>query len=66
MSHSSCSADDGVLCQSWRSGYTNGKRAGNDDEEFLRDQPGNKGRHILTHLTVCADGADPLVTSVIP
>jgi hypothetical protein len=43
----SSSSSMGVLCQSRRSGETNGERAGNDDEEFLEDQAVNQGRHIL-------------------
>jgi hypothetical protein len=66
MNCSSSSADGGVLCQSQRSGDTNGERAGNDDEEFLEDRAANQGRHILILLTVCAGGADSLLTSVIP
>jgi hypothetical protein len=66
MNYSSSGADGGVLCHSDRSGATNSERAGNDDEEFLEDGAGNQGPHILTLLTVCADGADSLLTSVIP
>ena len=43
----SSSNNMGVLCQSRRSGETNGERAGNDDEEFLEDRTVNQGRHIL-------------------
>ena len=59
-------ADGRVLCQSQRSGDTNGECPGNDDEEFLEARAANQGRHILTILTVCADGADSILTSVIP
>jgi hypothetical protein len=65
MNSSSSSADGGVLCHSQRSRDTNGERAGNDDEEFLEDGAANQGRHILTLLTVCEDGDDSLLTSVI-
>ena len=65
MNCSSSSADGGVLCQRQRSEDTNGGRAGNDDEEFLENGAANQGRHILTLLTVCPDGADALLTSVI-
>src|ERR1039458_379926 len=60
------SARGGVLSRSQRSQNTNGKSAGNHDEEFLEDRPPNQGRHILTLLTACAPGADSLLTSVIP
>jgi hypothetical protein len=64
MSRSSPSA--GVLSPSQRTQNTNGKRAGNHDEEFLEHRPPNQGRHILTLLTACAHGADSLLISVIP
>ena len=64
MNYSSSSAAGGVLCQSQRSGHTNGE-AGKDDEKFLEDRAANQGRHLLTLLAGCADRADSLLTSVI-
>jgi hypothetical protein len=50
MNYSSSSAIGEVLCQSQRSGDTNGEAAG-DDKKFPEDRAANQGRHILTLLT---------------